>query len=254
MLIQVPRGPSKHEGSDRAETRDAFESALRRDLASAPVVSYDTVLGGLGKRSIDVAVLVLTLPFWLSLLGISALVSKIRFGKAFDADERIGYGGQHFRRFKLRVLPAQTGEAANANVETDAWRVIEGQANDSGAKWRYAFERLPQIFNVLRGDMALVGPTPLSHERFEALKAGKRHYVSARPGVIGVTGMLEPGDEPTLQYKAYAMSWSFTTDALIFWEALRALRKRGELWQPGLIGRAKPAAQPEVLHRRRRGG
>src|SRR5262245_42210523 len=103
MLIQVPRGPSNEQGSDRAEARDAFEAALRRDLQSAPVVSYDMVLGGAGKRAGDVAFVLLTSLLWLPILLVAALVMKVRTGKAFAADERVGYGGQYFRRFKLNI-------------------------------------------------------------------------------------------------------------------------------------------------------
>ncbi len=254
MLIQVPRRSSDQQGSDGAEAREAFEVALRRDLASAPVVSYEMVLGGWTKRAADIVTVVLASPLWLPLMLAAALVAKLRYGQAFCADERIGYGGQFFRRFKLRMTSPKAAQApadGDDSEQAKAWRAMAAEAKDRGAKWRYAFERLPQMFNVLRGDMSIIGPAPLSIEELEALKAAKRHYFTARPGVIGVAGMLDPGDEPALQYKAYAMSWSFMTDALIMWEAATALPKRGELWRPGLA-RVKPTPQPEVLHRRKR--
>ena len=78
MLIQMPRGPSDQPGPNSAEARNAFEAALRRDLASAPVVSYDAVLGGWGKRAADIAIVLLTTPLWAPLLGIAAGISKLR--------------------------------------------------------------------------------------------------------------------------------------------------------------------------------
>ena len=259
MLIQMPRGPSDQPGPNSAEARNAFEAALRRDLASAPVVSYDAVLGGLAKRTADVAVVLLTAPVWAPLLGIVAGISKLRHSApVFIADERIGYGGHSFQLFTLRIEPPtqKVEEIITGGDETEqarAWRVIETQAEDRRAKWVHALERLPQMLNVLRGEMSIVGPSPLAREELELLKSAKRHYLSARPGIAGVSVILDGHEDTTAQYKAYAMSWSFLTDVLIFWDGLRSLRNRGELWRPA-FARSKAEAQRAVVVRKRSNG
>ena len=73
--------------------------------------------------------------------------------------------------------------------------------------------------NVVRGDMSLVGPLPLSREQLDRLKAAKRHYLSARPGVIGICPVADADHEEASQYRLYALSWSVMTDALIVWDA-----------------------------------
>lgn len=258
MLTQVPRGQSAQEEVRPVENGDAFEEALRRDLANTPVVSYDLVLGGWLKRAADIFTVLVTAPLWAPLTLFAALLSKLRYGSAFHADERVGYGGQIFRRYRLRIKRSANAAAQPAQSQSeqgdasDVWDAMRVEAEDRGAKWRYAIERLPQMINVLRGDMSMVGPAPLSREQVDDLKAAKRHYFSARPGLVGVSGILDDGDDAVLQYKGYAMSWSFLTDALLLAEAAWALPRRGELWRPGMAPRPKRQPEPLVLVRRRK--
>jgi exopolysaccharide production protein ExoY len=258
MLIQMPRGSSDQAGTNGAEARNAFEEALRRDLASAPVVSYDPVVGSLPKRIGDCAFALLTLPAWLPVMLIAAGVSKLRHrAPVFVAEERIGYGGRVFDCYMLRIKPPSakveqlfaTGEGEPAPAAAE-WTAIEGHAEGRRAKWRRAFERLPQMFNVIRGDMAIVGPLPLSRDSIEPLKSARRHYLSARPGLVGVSGIVDASEEPSSQYKIYAKTSSMLTDALIFWDGIRSLRNRGELWKPGF--KLSTAAPPRAVVVRRR--
>jgi lipopolysaccharide/colanic/teichoic acid biosynthesis glycosyltransferase len=247
MLIQLPSGSPDQPGPQNAEQSQTFEAGLRRDLASAPIVSYDAMLGGWAKRSIDFGLAIITAPVWLSLLLLSATWLKLRKGSAFVVDERIGYGGRAYRCVSLRVaMPA----AAN-DESTLAANDLTG-ALTQGARWREAFERLPRLFNVLAGDMALVGPLPLRRQQLEPLKSARRYYLSARPGVVGVSTLIG-ADDPS-QYKIYAMSWALSTDMLILWDAWRSLFKRDDLWRPS-FKRGKPGQSTSgVIVRRRSAG
>jgi lipopolysaccharide/colanic/teichoic acid biosynthesis glycosyltransferase len=259
MLIQMPRGSPDRPGAQNAQEGGSFEEALRRDLASAPVVSYDPMLGGWSKRAIDLVLTLATAPLWLPALVVLAVWAKLRHPAApvLQAPERIGYGGRAFRRLRLRLKPASAKiERLHAQGEpglrpANDWDEMTRRAEGPPAKWRRALERLPQLLNVLIGDMALVGPTPLSREDLEPLKTAKRYYLSARPGVVGVNAIADADEEEAGQYKIYARSWSHWTDALILWDALSSWRDRGALWQPGL--RLLPAKQGErrVIVRRR---
>jgi len=262
MLIQMPRGSADQQGSQNAEASNAFEEALRRDLASAPVVSYDAVLGGWSKRALDFTWTFLSAPIWIAVMLVAALVAKIRHSApVFQSVERIGYGGRVFKCFQLRIdPPSATIERLRVAGEPDAapandWSLIAVQAEGPRAKWRRALERLPQLFNVLAGDMALVGPSPLSRDGLEPLKTAKRYYLSARPGVIGISAIVDADEEEAGQYKIYALAWSLSTDALIMWDALRS--ERGALWKPSFKianARAKAAAGERVVVRRRSSG
>jgi lipopolysaccharide/colanic/teichoic acid biosynthesis glycosyltransferase len=258
MLIQMPRGSSDQPGSQNAGECDAFEAALRRDLASAPVISYDATLGGGIKRVFDFTLTLVTLPLWLPVLMCAALWSKLRHpAPVFQSEERIGYGGRAFQCFKLRLEPPSAtivGLHGDKEPQPPAndWNSITSQAESRRVKWRRAFERLPQLFNVLRGDMALVGPSPLSREELEPMKIGKRYYLSSRPGVVGISTIVDADEEVASQYKIYAFSWSLMTDIVILSDAMRSLRDRGELWRPTKIKRTRPIPRGEEAPVRRR--
>jgi exopolysaccharide production protein ExoY len=243
MLIQLPSGSPDQPGPQNAEsTSSTFEAGLRRDLASAPIVSYDATLGGPAKRTLELALTLVAAPLWLPLLGGAAAWSKLRGrgAPAIEKHERIGYGGRSFNYLRLR-LSAQVAEGDAALAANDSGR---------GVRWREAFARLPSLFNVIRGDMALVGPAPLMREQLEPMKSARRYYLSARPGVIGV-GTIIGGSEDPSQYKIYAMSWAVTTDILIAWDAVRALFDRNELWQPSFKHAAPGQSTSGVIVRRR---
>jgi lipopolysaccharide/colanic/teichoic acid biosynthesis glycosyltransferase len=240
MLIQMPSGsPDDQPGPQNADQIDSFQAGLRRDLASAPIVSYDAVLGGIGKRAIDLTLALISAPLWAPVLLIASGVSKFRFrSEAFLKDERIGYGGRPFTSWSLRlrapkphVEPGAEPEPANDQTKAVA-----------GVKILRALERLPQMLNVITGDMAVVGPSPLTRDQLEPLKSARRYYLSARPGFVSIVAMAHDGEDESSLYKIYAMNWAVSTDVLILWDALRSLRKRDELWRPSFRCAADRAA------------
>ena len=241
MLIQLPSGSPDQPGPQNAEQPNTtFEAGLRRDLASAPIVSYDAVLGGAGKRAIDVVLALVSAPLWLPLMLGAIAVAKLRTkGPVFQSDERIGYGGRAFNCYSLQITRPSDEEAAN-----------DLSPRTRRAKWRLALQRLPQLLNVLKGDMSLVGPLPLTREALEPMKSARRYYLSARPGVVGVATIIGGGGDPS-QYKIYAMSWAITTDVLILWDALRSLGSNDDLWKPSFT-RAQPGQSTSGVVVRRR--
>lgn len=265
MLIQMPRGSGDPQGAQNAEECSAFEAALRRDLASAPVFSYDSMLGGWVKRAFDLTLTLVSSPVWLPLLLGAALWSKLRHpAPVLQVHECIGYGGRSYRCFTLRIEPPSAQiqplrpSAESAPAPANDLSAIADRAEDWRSKWRRAFERLPRLFNVIAGDMALVGPSPLTREQLEPLKVAKRYYLSARPGVVGISAIVDADEEEASQYKIYALTWALSTDVLILWDALRSLRNRGELWKPSfkLVKRKSDgeAGGEGAINRRRAGG
>lgn len=252
MLIQMPRESGGQPNLQNAADCSPFEAALRRDLATAPVVPYDTTLGGWGKRAIDIALVLVSAPVWLPVLAGAALWAKSRrVEPVFEKQERVGYGCKLFTSYLLRVKPPSATIELLHHTEEGAleWEELKRQADGSITKWARALERLPQLLSVLRGDMALVGPRPLTRQQLGALKSGKRYYLSMRPGVIGTSGVADANDANASEYKIYSMAWSHATDALLVWDALRSLLKEGELWKPTRrvfhMGAAKTFEPPE---------
>jgi exopolysaccharide production protein ExoY len=180
---------------------------------------------------------------------LAAGVAKARDrSPVFLAHERIGYGGRSYQCYSLRISPAPKNEQAERAANDAA-----AKARSRGVRWRNALERLPQLFNVIRGDMALVGPSPLAREQLEPMKSARRYYLSARPGIVGTSTIIGDSGDPS-QYKIYAMSWALSTDLLIFWDALRSLFDgREDLWKPSFT-HAKPGQSTSGIVVRRRSG
>ncbi|MBL8530649.1 MAG: sugar transferase [Hyphomonadaceae bacterium] len=256
----MPRGSEGQPKAESAEECSAFEAALRRDLASAPVISYDSVLGGWPKRAFDLLLTLLSAPLWAPVMLIAALSAKLQHpAPVFVSDEKIGYGGAPFRCLRLRLDPPSAvierlrvpGAPEEAPAPANDWGKIAAQAEASHAKWRRALSALPRLINVLRGELSLVGPTPLDSAEVEALPGSRRYYLSARPGVVDVASVAEEGQERATQHKVYALSWSLGLDVLLLWDGLRSLRDRGELWKPRQASAAQSARRSEALARRR---
>jgi exopolysaccharide production protein ExoY len=250
MLIQLPSGSPEPQGPQNADQESTtFEAGLRRDLASSPIVSYDTMLGGPAKRAVDLTIALMMTPVWAPLLLLAAGWSKLRDqSPVFLSEERIGYGGRSFQCYSLRVSPRVKMDEAGEAIANDA----AAKASSRRIRWRNALERLPQMLNVIRGDMAIVGPSALARAQLEPMKSARRYYLSARPGVVGISTIIGGSGDPS-QYKIYAMSWAITTDALIFWDGLRALFDgREELWKPSFTQANPGQSTSGIVVRRRR--
>jgi len=214
MLVQMPRGLPRRSGGAEARERGQFEDGLTRDLAGAALISYNPVLGGLSKRIFDVGVAIFFAPAWLTVLAAHYLSARLRKTPAFASRDYVGYGA---KAFSCLVFPEQP--------------VADTADRQGGARARRGavFARLPQVWAVLRGDMSLVGPRPLSSDEVAHLRNGMRHYLSMRPGLFCITAIIdaETDAEEPAHYKAYFMSWSVLADAVILWQELNDLWREG---------------------------
>jgi lipopolysaccharide/colanic/teichoic acid biosynthesis glycosyltransferase len=131
------------------------------------------------KRFIDLLLVVLTLPLWLPLFFLVAILVFIVEGRpVFFTQERAGLKGKTFVLFKFRSMRKETGDKEE---DTDEKRLTRfGQFLR-----KTSLDELPQLFNVLGGSMSLVGPRPLPVRylpRYSKEQA-RRHEV--RPGITG---------------------------------------------------------------------
>ncbi|MEJ6391579.1 sugar transferase [Gymnodinialimonas ulvae] len=149
-----------------------------------------------GKRALDLLVLTLSAPFWLSLIGIAALLIWITEGKSpFYSQLRVGRGGKTFRLWKLRTMvvdaDARLEAHLAANPEARAeWDATQKLKNDPRITVigrilrKTSLDELPQLFNVALGDMSIVGPRPIMVNQ-RALYVGNAYY-QLRPGLTGL--------------------------------------------------------------------
>jgi exopolysaccharide production protein ExoY len=149
------------------------------------------------KRWLDLTCIVVSAPLWFSVLIVVSLwIKLVSRGPLFFCQERVGYRGRRFTIFKFRTM--------EVNVETRSHELhLEQLINsdcpmtklDASGDPRIIFggrilramglDELPQIFNVVRGEMSLVGPRPSTVNEFGCYKTWQEERLDALPGLTG---------------------------------------------------------------------
>jgi exopolysaccharide production protein ExoY len=149
------------------------------------------------KRFIDLLVVALLFPLWLPVMTLIALwVAITSPGPIFYRQPRIGFKGRRFMLIKFRTMKvnAETHvhEAYLEHLIVSDRPMIKLDATDPrlifGGRFLRAtgLDELPQLFNVLRGEMSLVGPRPCTVTEFERYAPEQRARVNALPGLTGL--------------------------------------------------------------------
>ena len=130
------------------------------------------------------------------LLIVAGLIALRRDGPVFFSHVRVGRGGRLFRCYKFRTMVPDGSRLFNHILSIDPvaredWQVRRKVHRDPRVSRLGAFLRsssideLPQLFNVLRGDMSMVGPRPITSEELANYGDHAREYLSVRPGITG---------------------------------------------------------------------
>lgn len=154
----------------------------------------DGVYGEFAKRFLDIGLVLLVLPVVLPLVLALAIVVARDGGRPFFAQYRLGRGGLPFRMWKLRTMVADADARLADHLRADPQAMAEWDARQKLARdprvtmagrWlrKSSLDELPQVWNVLRGDMSLVGPRPMLPDQ-RRLYPGT-DYFALRPGITG---------------------------------------------------------------------
>ena len=149
------------------------------------------------KAGLDITFILLLLPLWLPLMILLMLVTRIASpGPIFYRQKRVGLGGRHFSIWKFRTMrlsaETQTHERYLENLirvdcpmtKLDAYG--DPRLAPFGRLLRASgLDELPQIFNVLHGEMSLVGPRPCTPNEFDHYEPWQRQRVNCLPGLTG---------------------------------------------------------------------
>jgi lipopolysaccharide/colanic/teichoic acid biosynthesis glycosyltransferase len=178
------------------------------------------------KRWLDLVVCLIALPSVLIVLAVCALAIRLDSpGPVFFSQYRTGRGGHRFRMYKLRTM-VQNAETLkvryqhlNALSYPDFKIVDDPRITRVGRFLRKtSLDELPQIFNVLKGNMTLVGPRPTSFEA-STYRLWHTTRLNATPGITGlwqITGRAELDFDERLRLDiAYIRHRCLTLDALI---------------------------------------
>jgi len=152
----------------------------------------------LWKRALDIACIIAAAPVWLPLgLFVSVLIKVVSPGPAFFRQERVGYLGRRFGCLKFRTM------AVNADTSVHQGH-LEELMNSNGPMTKLdkagdarlipcglflrtlGLDELPQIINVLKGEMSLVGPRPCLPYEYERYLPRHRRRCAALPGLTGL--------------------------------------------------------------------
>jgi exopolysaccharide production protein ExoY len=150
------------------------------------------------RRSLDLLLALLALALaWPLFLVISAAVRLDSPGPAFFRQERLGRGGRRFWLLKFRTMRMGAEMELPLLLQNDPGRRLSWE--QYGKLWedprltrtgrflrRYSLDELPQLLNVLRGEMSLVGPRPILPSQREAYGVGFARYSLVRPGLTGL--------------------------------------------------------------------
>ena len=185
---------------------------------------------GRAKRALDLAI---ALPLAVALTPVMAAIAlwirRDSPGPALFRQQRVGYAGRPFALLKFRtmVVGAERMGAGLAIVEGDS------RITAAGARLRHlSLDELPQLWNIVRGDMSLVGPRPTVASQVELYDERQRRRLLARPGLTGLAQVSGrnaiPWSERIEIDIAYVERWSMRRDlAILARTALVVLRREG---------------------------
>lgn len=180
-----------------------------------PTASGRPVGGGL-KRALDIAVASAAIILLLPLLAMVALLILITMGRPLlSRRTHVGYGGRVIECYRFCSVPTSDAVASGAS--------LGNLISMSG------IDRLPELVNVLRGDLSCVGPQPLALDQLSPRKGEGRLHLHARPGITGIwapDAVAVSHDEAAALDSAYARSWSMRSDIRILCNTLPGLMRR----------------------------
>jgi len=215
---------------------DTTEQVKSRPITpSLPEVGpYETGL----KRAFDCVIVLLALPFIAPVIAVLAFMVSRDGNSPFYSQERVGRGGRHYRMWKLRSMVVdaegmlQDYLDSNHEAATE-WALTQKLKHDPritklGLLLRKSsLDELPQLWNVLIGDMSLVGPRPMMPDQVEMYPG--RAYYSQRPGITG-TWQVSDRNQSSFADRArfdadYVMNLSFLNDVKLLLATFRVVVK-----------------------------
>jgi exopolysaccharide biosynthesis polyprenyl glycosylphosphotransferase len=195
------------------------------------------------KRLMDVVGATLGLLLLSPLFAYVAIrIRRESHGPVFFRQTRIGTDGREFTMYKFRTMTADAerrkAEFAHLNVhrreggDPRMFKIVHDPRVTPFGSFlrRYSLDELPQLVNVVRGDMSLVGPRPLIPEEAEYVADWARKRLGPKPGITGLWQVLGrsgiPFDEMTKLDYLYVTNWSLRGDVRILLQTIPAVFRR----------------------------
>ena len=248
MIPDVDRIASacEEEGVRLRLMADVFDVHVARmrliEVGTVPLLTMEPVALDewkiLLKRLLDIVVTACTLPVFLPVMAVTAIAIKLDSpGPVFFVQERVGLNKRRFRMYKFRSMVVD-GEKMMKELEhlNEAEGPIFKIAKDPRITRvgnfirKTSIDELPQIFNVLRGEMSLVGPRPMSTRDVNLFNKGiQRKRFSVKPGLTCVWQVSGRSQLPFAKWLEldlfYIDNWSLTMDLKILLRTIPVVLK-----------------------------
>lgn len=203
--------------------------------------SMNPPVGGLLKRILDLIIAVTALVMAAPVMVAVALLIRITTGgPAVFPHSRVGLGGRPFNCYKFRSMVANSEAVLTACLEANPdirmeWEKTHKIRNDPRVTFlgrmlrRSSLDELPQLYNIVRGDMSCVGPRPVVKEELQLYGDHVADYLRARPGL---TGLWQVSGRSSVDYATrvaldshYVRNWSVWSDIAILFRTVFAVMR-----------------------------
>lgn len=211
----------------------------------APQQDTAVPLGGWSKRLTDIAISVVSLTIAAPvMLLVAVLIRLTSEGPIVFSHTRVGFCGKPFKCYKFRTMVVNAEQVLEAYLAGDPqaaeeWTQNQKLRNDPRVNFvgqmlrKSSLDELPQLYNVLRGDMSCVGPRPVVQDEIRRYGPSANYYLQSRPGVTGlwqVTGRSSTDYDTRVRLDTqYVRDWSLWRDLAILCRTPMALTRAGEV-------------------------
>lgn len=212
------------------------------DLSPAVrAVTTNPPLGGLLKRIMDLVIAAMALIMAAPVMIVVALLIRMTAGgPAVFSHSRVGLGGKPFNCYKFRTMVANSEEVLKAYLEANPhvsmeWAETHKIRSDPRVTLlgrvlrKSSLDELPQLFNIIRGDMSCVGPRPIVKEELKRYGDHLGEYLRTRPGL---TGLWQVSGRSSMDYadrvaldSQYVRNWSVWLDMVILFRTIFAVMR-----------------------------
>jgi exopolysaccharide biosynthesis polyprenyl glycosylphosphotransferase len=236
-------------GAEVRVVPDLFQLNMKQvnveNLDGIPLLGVDTTVqfkpaNRLLKRVVDMVLIVLASPVLILLFLLTMIAVRIDGpGPIFYANRRVGERGRHFNMIKFRSMVPDAEKMHRSLVETRELDPRRPKIQDDPRITRvgrfirkFSLDELPNLINVLRGEMSLVGPRPPTPDEVELYESWHMQRLNIMPGITGlwqINGRSDvPFEEMCLLDIYYIENWSVKLDLQILFMTLpRVLLRRG---------------------------
>ena len=193
------------------------------------------------KRALDIIGVLILAPIAVPIVAALWGLARIDGGSGFFGHKRVGKDGREFTCWKIRTMVPDASIRLQSHLimyphAAKEWEQFYKLSNDPRVTWcgrflrRSSLDELPQLWNVLRGEMSLVGPRPVPRHEFSEYFGFEWAYVTMRPGI---TGVWQVSGRHGVSYRerirmdvGYVLRASLGGDLRLLWQTIGAVLLR----------------------------